>query len=134
VVALDRPPSESASAKVAITTGTIGNNDALVDHIEGKEEEKVEHKKKEPVFIKGVELIDLDDCEVLDMMLRCDNDHMDDDNVPNPRGVDVGDSATLCLQTRVVRMPICPPRPPTRSPVTLDRPSHPLDKEIFEYI
>jgi hypothetical protein len=97
VVALDKPPSKSAGAKAVATTGAIDNGDTWVDHIEGKEEEKVEHKKKEPVFTRGVELINLDDCKVPNMRLYCNSNDTYDDEAPNLGDMDVSEGATLCL-------------------------------------
>ena len=70
----------------------------VVDH---KSKEKVEEKKKDLVFFKGVELVDLDDYNVPDMRLQCDNKDTDDDNAPNPDDMDVGDSnasSSQCLE------------------------------------
>jgi hypothetical protein len=64
-------PSQSTGAQEAASTTAIHNIDARVDH-EGKKKKKVEEKKKEPVFIRGVELINLDDCDVLNMRLHYD--------------------------------------------------------------
>jgi hypothetical protein len=58
----------------------------------------VEKKKKEPVFIRGVELVDLDDYDVPNMKLHYDNNDTDDDYVPNPEGMDVGDGGALSSQ------------------------------------
>jgi hypothetical protein len=69
-----------------------------VDIIKEKGKEKVEEKKKETVFFKGVELVDLDDCNVPDMRLQCDNDDTDDDDAPNPEDMDVGDGGASSSQ------------------------------------
>jgi hypothetical protein len=69
--------------------------------IDGKGKEKVEEKKKEPVFFMGVELVDLDDCDVPDRKLQCDSDDTDDDDAPKLEGIDVGDggaSSSQCLE------------------------------------
>jgi hypothetical protein len=47
---------------------------------EKMEEKKMEEKKKEPVFFMGVELVDLDDCDVPNRKLQCDSDDMDNDD------------------------------------------------------
>jgi hypothetical protein len=39
------------------------------EHVTDKGKEKVDEKMKEPVFIGGVELIDLNDCDVTDRRL-----------------------------------------------------------------
>ena len=49
----------------------------------------------------GVELVDLDDCDVLDKKLQCNSDDTDDDDAPKSEGMDVGDggaSTTQCLE------------------------------------
>jgi hypothetical protein len=64
----------------------------------------VEEKKKEPVFFKGVELVDLDDCDVLDRKLQCDSDDTNDDDVPKPKGMDIGSggtSSSQCLESHL---------------------------------
>jgi hypothetical protein len=94
---LERPPSESVSAEAVATTGAINDSVARVDHIEEEGEEKVEYKKKEPMFIKGVEFVNLDDCKVPDMRLYCDSDDTNDINISNPGGMDTGDNIALCL-------------------------------------
>jgi hypothetical protein len=74
-----------------------------MDIVKEKGKEKVEEKKKEAVFFKGVELVDLDDCDVPDMRLQCDSDDTDDDDAPNPEDMDVGDggaSSSQCLEPK----------------------------------
>jgi hypothetical protein len=91
--------------------------DRVLVHEKGKE--KVEEEKKEPVFFKGVELVDLDDCDVPDMRLQCDSDDTDDDNSPSPEGMDVGDggaSSSQCLE------PNLGPAPEPVQPVHSERP------------
>jgi hypothetical protein len=61
--------------------------------------EKVGEKKNDPVWIKGVQLIDLSDCEVPNKKLQCNSDDIDDEEVPNPNGMDVGNDTRSCLQT-----------------------------------
>jgi hypothetical protein len=71
-----------------------------VDVVDEKGKEKVEEKKKEPVFFKGVELVDLDDCDVRDLKLQCDSNDTTNDDSPNPEDMDVGDggaSSSQCL-------------------------------------
>jgi hypothetical protein len=95
----DKPPSPSSGAQPLLEAGAIQDDDARVDVVDEKGKEKVEEKKKEPVFFKGVELVDLDD--VPDIKLHCDSDDTDDDNSPNPEDMDVGDggaSSSQCLE------------------------------------
>ena len=54
---------------------------------------------KELVFIGGVELVDLDDCDVTDKKLQYDNTNSDDNNSPNMDDVGVRDGLGSCLQT-----------------------------------
>jgi hypothetical protein len=46
-------------------------------------------KKKEPVFIHGVELVDLDDCDVPNRRLQCDSKDTDEEEAPNWEEMDV---------------------------------------------
>jgi hypothetical protein len=65
----DRPPSPSADAQPASDARAIQDDDARMDVVDGKGKEKVEEKKKEPVFFMGVELVNLDDYDVPDRKL-----------------------------------------------------------------
>ena len=61
----------------------------------------MEKKKKEPIFFKDIELVDLDDCDVPDMRLQCDSNDTDDNNAPNQEDMDVGDigvTNSQCLE------------------------------------
>jgi hypothetical protein len=57
-----------------------------------------EEKKKEPVFIGGVELVDLDDCDVPYRKLQCDSTDSDDDEDPNVDGIGICDGPGSCSQ------------------------------------
>jgi hypothetical protein len=57
----------------------------------------VEEKTK--VFIRGIELVDLDDCNVPNRKLQCDNPDSDDDKGPNAGGIGVHDGPGSCSQT-----------------------------------
>jgi hypothetical protein len=97
----DKPPSPSSSTQPPSEAGTIQDDDARVNVVDKKGKEKVEEKKKELVFFKGVEFVDLDDCDVPDMKLHCNSDDTDDDDSPNPEDMDVGDggaSSSQCLE------------------------------------
>jgi hypothetical protein len=90
-----------------------------VDVVHKKGKEKVEEEKKEPVFFKGVELVDLDDYDIPDMRLQCDSNDTDDDDSPSPEGMDVGDggaSSSQCLE------PNLGPAPEPVQPVHSERP------------
>ena len=56
----------------------------------------MEEKKKELVFFMDVELIDLDDCDILDKKLQYNNNGTDDD-APKPEGMDIGDGGASNL-------------------------------------
>jgi hypothetical protein len=47
----------------------------------------------------GVELVDLDDCDVPDKRLQCDSEDTDDEEVPNQEEMDVDVGAASCMQT-----------------------------------
>jgi hypothetical protein len=104
----DKPPSPSSGAQPPSEAGAIQDDDARVDVVDEKGREKVEEKKKKPVFFKGVELVDLDDCDVLDMKLYSDSDDTDDDDSPNPEDMDIGDgdaSSSQCLEPNLGPIP-----------------------------
>jgi hypothetical protein len=54
---------------------------------------------KEPVFIGGVELVDLDNCDVTDRKLQYDSTDSDNNESPNADGVGVRDGPGSCSQT-----------------------------------
>jgi hypothetical protein len=122
-VVSDRPPSSSVGTQPTSNLGAIQNDDIGVAVIDGKGKEKVEEKKKEPVFFMGVELVDLDDCDVPDRKLQCNSDDMDDDDAPKPEGMDVSDdgaSSSQCLEPNFG--PVAEPVP-TAVPVHSEHPS-----------
>jgi hypothetical protein len=94
----DKPPSPSASAQLPSDAGAIQDDDARMDIVDKKGKEKVEEKKKEPVFFMDVELVDLDDCDVPDMKLQCNNDDTNNNDIPKSEGMDVGDGGASSLQ------------------------------------
>jgi hypothetical protein len=96
----DRPPSPSVGAQSVSDAHPIQDNDTRVDAVDRMGKDKEEEKKKELVFFMGVELVDLDDCDVPDRKLQCDNDDTDDDDALKLEGMDVGDgsaSSSQCL-------------------------------------
>ena len=58
----------------------------------------MEEKKKEPILFKDVELVDLDDYNVPDMRLQCDSNDTDDNDIPSPEDMDVGNGGASSLQ------------------------------------
>jgi hypothetical protein len=69
------------------------------ERVTDKGKEKVDEKIKEPMFIRGIELVDLDDCDVTDRKLQCDSTDSDDDESPNTNGVGVRDGPGSCSKT-----------------------------------
>jgi hypothetical protein len=59
----------------------------------------MKEKKNEPMFIGGVELVDIDDCDVPDRKLQCDSTDSDDDEGPNTDSIGVRDGPGSCSQT-----------------------------------
>ena len=51
-----------------------------MDVSDKKDKVKVEEKKKEIVFFKGVPHVDLDDCDISNNRLHCDSDDSDDND------------------------------------------------------
>jgi hypothetical protein len=104
-----RPSSDVASAVAALrpSSGTAGglgavnDTDARVHDAEEKEDDTSEgsKKRKEPVFLGGVELVDLDDCDVPDRRLQCDSKDTNNEDVPNREGMDANVGAPSCRQT-----------------------------------
>ena len=94
----DKPPSLSVGAQPPLDAGTIHVNDARVDVGDKKGKEKVEEKRKELVFFKGVLLVDLDDYDVSNNRLHCDSDDLDDDDIPKLEGMDISDGNASSLQ------------------------------------
>ena len=100
----DKPSSPSTSAQPPSDAEEILGNDTRMDVIDEKDKKKVEKKKKDLVFFQAVELVDLDDCDVPDMRLQCNNKDMDDDDALNPDDMDVGDggaSNSQCLEPNI---------------------------------
>jgi hypothetical protein len=64
-----------------------------------KGKEKVDEKMKELVFIGGVELVNLDDCDVTDRKLQCDSSDSDDDESPNADSVGIRAGLGSCSKT-----------------------------------
>ena len=97
----DKPPSLSVGAQPPSNARAIQDDDIRVDIGDKKGKEKVEEKRKEPIFFKGIPLVDLDDCDVSDNRLHCNNDDLDDDDAPNLEYMDADDdgvSSSQCLE------------------------------------
>jgi hypothetical protein len=104
-----RPSSDVASAVVAVapsavTTAGLDTGDDTEPRLSDGENEgdgtsEGSKKKKEPMFMGGVELVDLDDCDILDRRLQCDNEDTNDDEAPNREDMDVDVGAPSYVQT-----------------------------------
>jgi hypothetical protein len=119
----DRPFSLSAGTQLALDAGAIQDDDVGLDVVDGKDKEKVEEKKKEPVFFMDLELVDLDDCDVPDMKLHCDSNDMDDDDAPKPEGMDVGNGGVLSSHCLEPNFGPAAELVPSAIPVHYERPS-----------
>jgi hypothetical protein len=103
-----RPSSDIASvvaavAPSAVTSAGLGAVDDTEPRVHNGENEgdgtsEGCKKKKEAMFLGGVELVDLDDCDVPDRRLQCDNEDTDDDEAPNREDMDVDFGAPSCVQ------------------------------------
>ena len=107
--ALGRPSSDivDAIAAVAPSTMTTAGVVAIDDtepHMhdggnEGDGTSKSSKNKKEPIFLGGVVLVILDNCDVLDKRLLCDNEDTDSEEAFNWDDMDVDIGAPSCVQT-----------------------------------
>ena len=97
-VVLDKPPSLRTSTQPPSNSRTTQDDDVRQDVSDKKSKAKMEEKKKEPVFFKGVPLIDQDDCDVFDKRLHCNNDDSNDDDTPKLEDMDIGDGGAFSLQ------------------------------------
>jgi hypothetical protein len=104
-----RPSSNVASVEAAVVPSTVivvglgAVNDSVAGghDVEKQEDDTSEgsKKKKEPVFIHGVELVDLHDCDVPDKRLQCDNEDTDEEEALNLEEMDVDEGVLLGVQT-----------------------------------
>jgi hypothetical protein len=99
VLAYERESSHDSAKRGVATSNPIASTEPAAERVMDKGKEKVDEKMKEPVFIGGVELVDLDDCDVTDRKLQCDSIDSDDDESPNADGVGVRDGPGLCSKT-----------------------------------
>jgi hypothetical protein len=103
IEALTMPSSDIASVKAVVVAstvtatglGAVNDSDAGVHNMEKQGDDSFEgsKKKKELVFIHGVELVDLDDCDVSDRRLQCNSEDTNDKEAPNREEMDVDDGA-----------------------------------------
>jgi hypothetical protein len=99
VFAHERESSHDSAECGIAASYPISSTEPAAKRVTDKGKEKVNEKMKEPVFIRGVELVDLDDCDVTYRKLQCDNTDLDDDESPNADGVGVRDGPGLCSKS-----------------------------------
>jgi hypothetical protein len=99
VLAPERESSHDSAERGVAASNPIASMEPAAERITDKGKEKVDEKMKEPVFIGGVELVDLDNCDVTDRKLYCDSSDSDDDESPNADGVGVHDGPRSCSKT-----------------------------------
>jgi hypothetical protein len=64
VLAPERESSHDSVERVVAASNPVASREPAGERVTGKGKEKVDEKMKELVFIGGVELVDLDDCDV----------------------------------------------------------------------
>jgi hypothetical protein len=104
-----RPSSDVVFAVVAVAQsavtaaglGAVNDTEARVHDEENERDDTSEgsKKKKEPVFLGGVELVNLDACDVTNRRLQCDSGDTDEEEAPNREEMDVDVGAPSCVQT-----------------------------------
>ena len=117
---------------VRVASNPIMSMEHAVMRIKDKGKEKVDEIMKEPVYIGGVSLVDLDDIEVSDKDLMMDTSESDDVVSPNPDGVGVGDglgSSSQAMDSNIESASklVAPeiavhPEPRTTSTASIDNP------------
>ena len=89
------------SALTIVGVGTVDNTEPHMHDGENKRDGTSESskKRKKPVFLEGVELVDLDDCDISNRRLQCDSEDTDDEKASNREDMDVVVGAPSCVQT-----------------------------------
>jgi hypothetical protein len=95
----EKESSQGTAERVVAASNPAADSRTIAERITDKGKEKMEEKKNEPVFIGGIELVNLDDCDVPDRKLQCNNTDSDDDEGPNADGIGVRDGPGSCSQT-----------------------------------
>ena len=86
------------SVVTATNLGTVNNTEARVHNRENEGDDTLEgSKKKELVFLGGVELVDFNDCDISNR-LQYDSKDIDDKEAPNREEMDIDVSAPSCIQ------------------------------------
>ena len=98
VLTHEREFSHNSFERAVAALIPIASREHAREHVMDKRKEKVNEKMKEPVFIGGIPLIDLDDCDVTNNELQCDSSDLDNNIRPNPDGIGICDGPRSCLQ------------------------------------
>jgi hypothetical protein len=69
VLAPERESSHDLAERAVAASNLVPSREPAAERITDKGKEKVDEKMKEPMFIGGVELVFLDDCDVPDRKL-----------------------------------------------------------------
>ena len=99
VLTPEKESSHDSAKRVVVTSNPIASKEHGGEHVTDKRKQKFNEKMKELVFIRGIELVDLDDYDVTERKLQCDSSNLDDDNSPNVDGVGICDGPGSCSQT-----------------------------------
>jgi hypothetical protein len=98
-LAPERKSSHDSAERAVTASNPVASRELAGESVTDKGKEKVDEKMKEPVFIGGVELVDLDDCDVTNRKLQCDSTDSDDNKSSNAGSVGVRDGPGSCSQT-----------------------------------
>jgi hypothetical protein len=99
ILAPQRESSQDLAERAVAASNLVPSREPAAERITDKGKEKVDEKMKEPMFIGGVELVNLDNFDVTDKKLQCDSTDSDYDDGPNSDGVGVHNGPRSCSQT-----------------------------------
>ena len=85
--------------RAGAASNPIASREHAGERISDKGKVKVDEKMKEPMYIGGIPLVDLDDCNVTDNKLLCDSFDSNNDVSPNVDSVGVCNGLGSCSQT-----------------------------------
>ena len=88
-----------STARIGAALNPIMSMEHAEERAKDKEKEKIDERMKEPVYIGGVPLVNLDDIEVSDKDLMIDTYESNDNISPNPDEVGVCGGLGSCSQT-----------------------------------
>ena len=89
--------AHDSTKRVGAASNPIASKEHIRERVTDKGKKKVDEKMKEPVFIRGILLVDLDDCDVTDNKLLCDSSDLNDDVSLNADSVRIHNGPRLCL-------------------------------------